>query len=108
MMTMAMTNMITMTICSESEFLGENCHLSELSEEGEEENQLKVSKFETFLEPFDQFDILPVGEGRQEGRYVGGEQKVDISSQKDQDHDHDLDHEHDDDHDHSSYDGYGP
>ena len=28
---------------SESEFLGENCHLSELAEEGEEENQLKVS-----------------------------------------------------------------
>ena len=30
-------------ILSESEFLGENCHLSELAEEGEEENQLKVS-----------------------------------------------------------------
>ena len=30
--------------CSESEFLGENCHLSELSEEGEGDNQLKVSK----------------------------------------------------------------
>ena len=79
-MLMKMTNMMTMTICSESEFLGENCHLSELSEEGEEENQLKVSKFETFLEPFDQFDIIPGGEGRQEGRYVGGEQKVDLSS----------------------------
>ena len=36
--------MMTMIICSESEFLGENCHLSELSEEGEDENQLKVSK----------------------------------------------------------------
>ena len=47
-MIMKMTNMMTMTICSESEFLGENCHLSELSEEGEEENQLKVSKLETF------------------------------------------------------------
>ena len=51
-MTMAMTNMMTMTICSESEFLGENCHLSELSEEGEEENQLKVSKFKTFFWSF--------------------------------------------------------
>ena len=46
MMMTKMTKIIMMTliICSESEFLGENCHLSELSEEGEEENQLKVSK----------------------------------------------------------------
>ena len=34
---------VTTIILSESEFLGENCHLSELAEEGEEENQLKVS-----------------------------------------------------------------
>ena len=38
----------TMATCSESEFLGENCHLSELSEEGEEDNQLKVSKLQMF------------------------------------------------------------